>query len=327
MSAASARSSRRPRVVALGGGHGLYAMLRALTLLDVDITAVVTVADDGGSSGRLRREMPGQLPPGDLRMALAALARDGADGALWRETFQHRFGGHGALAGHPVGNLVLAGLCDILGDPVAALDAAGSVLGARGRVLPVATVPLEIVAQVEGLESDTSAVRQIRGQVAVAATPGRVRSVRIEPSDAAACPQAVQAIEDADLVTLGPGSWFTSVVPHLVLPGIVQALQRTTAELLVALNLEPQPGETEGFSPEQHLDVVSAHAPDLRIDTVLADADAVPLPGRLQAATEALGARLLLRSVAVPGRPHHDPPALAAVLREVLDGSPGRGAE
>lgn len=309
---------RRPSVVALGGGHGLYAILRALTRLDVEVTAVVTVADDGGSSGRLRRELPGQLPPGDLRMALSALVGPDEHGLLWRDTFQHRFGGHGALTGHPVGNLVLAGLAEVLGDPVAALDAAGAMLGVRGRVLPVSTTPLEIVAQVEGLESDETVVRQIRGQVAVASTPGRVVAVSVEPADAIACPEAVRAIENADLVTLGPGSWFTSVVPHLVLPGIAQALERTRAHRLVALNLEPQPGETEGFSPEQHLDVVSAHAPHLRIDTVLADTGAVPLPGRLTAATDAIGARLVLARIAVPGRPEHDPEALAGVLAEVL---------
>lgn len=312
-------SGTRLRVVALGGGHGLYAMLRALTLLDVDITAVVTVADDGGSSGRLRRELPGQLPPGDLRMALSALAAPDDRSALWRDTFQHRFGGHGALTGHPVGNLVIAGLAEVLGNPVAALDAAGAMLGVRGRVLPVSTTPLEIVADVEGLESDQSVVRRIRGQVAVASTPGRVMSVAVEPADAQACPEAVRAIENADLITLGPGSWFTSVVPHLVLPGIAQALARTSAHRLIVLNLEPQPGETEGFSPEQHLDVVSAHAPHLRIDTVLADSGAVPLPGRLAAATEAIGARLILDRVAVTGRPEHDPEALSGVLMQVLE--------
>ncbi len=151
--------ARRPRVVALGGGHGLHAMLSALVLLDVDITAVVTVADDGGSSGRLRREVPGIVPPGDLRMALAALAEPDPSGLLWTKTFQHRFQGQGALAGHPVGNVVLVGLSQVLGDPVAALDAAGELLGARGRVLPMACEPLDFVAQVQGLDEDPDAVR------------------------------------------------------------------------------------------------------------------------------------------------------------------------
>ncbi|MTD13954.1 uridine diphosphate-N-acetylglucosamine-binding protein YvcK [Nakamurella sp. YIM 132087] len=295
-------------------------MLGALALLDdVDITAVVTVADDGGSSGRLRREVPGIVPPGDLRMALAALAAPDDRGELWARTFQHRFTGEGALTGHPVGNLLLVGLTQVLGDPVAALDAAGALLGARGRVLPMSTVPLEIVADVAGVDADPRDVRRIRGQVAVASTPGRVRSVAVEPADAEVCPAAADAIAAADLVILGPGSWFTSVLPHLLLPGLRLALEKTGAHRLVVLNLAPQPGETEGFSPEQHLDVLSAHAPTFRIDTVLADTDAVALPGRLSAAAGDRGARLDLAGIAVPGAPRHDPPALARALRRVLD--------
>lgn len=310
--------SRRLQVVSLGGGHGLYAMLSALVELDVDVTAVVTVADDGGSSGRLRREVPGIVPPGDLRMALAALAAPGRQGELWATTFQHRFAGEGALTGHPVGNIVLVGLVQVLGSTVAALDAMGGVLGARGRVLPMSSVPLDIVAEVEGLEDDPAAVRRIRGQVAVAATPGRVRTVTLEPADAPGCAEAIEAIGHADLVILGPGSWFTSVLPHLMLPDIAKALVASTAHRLVVLNLAPQPGETEGFSPEQHLDVLSAHAPDFRIDTVLADRTAVDLPGRLDAAATRIGARLDLAEIAYPGTARHDPVALAHALEPVL---------
>ncbi len=312
------RSCRRPKVVALGGGHGLHAMLSALVRLEADVTAVVTVADDGGSSGRLRREVPGIVPPGDLRMALAALATPDADGQLWASTFQHRFAGEGALTGHPVGNLVLVGLTQVMGSTVAALDAMGKVLGARGRVLPMSCEPLDIIAEVEGLEDDTAVVRRIRGQVAVAATPGRVRSVAIDPPDAPGCVEAMAAIDAADLVILGPGSWFTSVLPHLMLPDIAGALVRCRAHRLVVLNLAPQPGETEGFSPEQHLDVLSAHAPEFRIDAVLADSDAVSLPGRLAMAAERMGARLELAPIAFPATPRHDPVALARALRTVL---------
>lgn len=308
----------RPRVVALGGGHGLHAMLSALVQLDADLTAVVTVADDGGSSGRLRREVPGIVPPGDLRMALAALAAPDSDGQLWATTFQHRFSGEGALTGHPVGNLVLVGLTQVMGSTVAALDAMGHVLGARGRVLPMSCEPLDIVAEVEGLEDDTALVRRIRGQVAVAATPGRVRTVAIDPPNAPGCPEAIAAIGQADLVILGPGSWFTSVLPHLMLPDIADALIASAADRLVVLNLAPQPGETEGFSPEQHLDVLSAHAPQFRIDTVLADSDAVALPGRLAAAAKRMGARLELARIAYPATPRHDPAALARALGPVL---------
>ena len=314
----------RARVVALGGGHGLHVMLGALLRLDVDITAVVTVADDGGSSGRLRREVPGIVPPGDLRMALTALAGDDEGGQLWSRTFQHRFAGEGALTGHPVGNVVLVGLTQVLGDPVAALDAAGRMLGARGRVLPMSVHPLDIVADVVGIDEDPHAVRRIRGQVAVASTPGRVQSVSVEPTDAPACPEAVAAVSHADLIVLGPGSWFTSVLPHMLLPELAAALVQTQARRLVVLNLAPQPGETEGFSPEQHLDVLSQHAPAFRIDHVLADRNAVALPGRLATATQRLGATLILDDIAVSGQPRHDPEALGRSLRPLVSAASAR---
>lgn len=325
------------RAVALGGGHGLYATLSALRLLTDDVTAVVTVADDGGSSGRLRRELA-MLPPGDLRMALTALAAapsggDSAAGAdrgtavtaagnRWVEVFQHRFGGHGALAGHAVGNLILAGLIEVLGDPVAALDQARQLLGAQGRVLPMCTSPLDIEADVSGLDGgsgDPAAIRRIRGQVAVATTPGRVRRVRLSPAEPQACVQAVHAVREADVIVLGPGSWFTSVLPHLLVPALHDALLAARGCRIVVLNLVPQPGETAGFSPEQHLDVLSGHAPELTIDAVLADDDAVSTPGRLLGAVRALGGRLFLdRLAAGGGRDRHDPAALAALLRKVL---------
>jgi uncharacterized cofD-like protein len=305
------------RAVALGGGHGLYATLAALRRLTDDVVAVVTVADDGGSSGRLRREL-GILPPGDLRMALSALADDGA-GARWARVFQHRFGGNGALAGHAVGNLLLAGLVEVLGDPVAALDEACRLLGVRGRVLPMCSEPLDIEAEVSGLNGEPEVVRRIRGQVAVATTPGRVHRVRLLPERPAACEQAVQAVRDADLIVLGPGSWFTSVLPHLLVPALRDALTRANGRRVVVLNLVPQPGETAGFSPEQHLHVFSRHAPGLFVDAILADIDAVPLPGRLTSAAQVLGAKAHLAPLAAAGaRDRHDPAALAALLERVL---------
>jgi uncharacterized cofD-like protein len=306
----------RLRAVALGGGHGLHATLSALRLLTDDIVAVVTVADDGGSSGRLRREL-GVLPPGDLRMALSALARDDS-GERWATVFQHRFRGTGALAGHAVGNLLLAGLVEVLGDPVAALDEACRLLGVRGRVLPMCTEPLDIEADVTGLNGEPEVMRKIRGQVAVATTPGRVQRVRLLPERPVACEQAVQAVLDADLIVLGPGSWFTSVLPHLLVPALHGALTRARGRRVVVLNLVPQPGETAGFSPEQHLDVLSRHAPELTVDAVLADTDAVPMPGRLTSAAGRLGAKAYLgRLVAEGTRDRHDPAALATLLDRV----------
>ena len=310
---------RRPKIVALGGGHGLWAILNALKTLDVDITAIVTVADDGGSSGRLRREFPTMVPPGDLRMALDALTPDDDYGHLWGTTFQHRFAGEGVLAGHPVGNLLLVGLVEVTGSPVAALDAAAALLRCRGRVLPMSCVPLQIVADVTGLDEDGSALRRIRGQVAVATTPGRVVNITVEPADAPACPEALTALAEADLITLGPGSWLTSVLPHLMLRDLRDAIAASPAHRMVVLNLEPQPGETDGFSPEQHLEVVSAQAPDCHIDTVLADEGSVVLPQRLASAANRIGARLVLRAVAdAGGAPRHDPAALADALAPLI---------
>jgi uncharacterized cofD-like protein len=307
-----------PKAVALGGGHGLYATLSALRLLTDAVTAVVTVADDGGSSGRLRGEL-GVLPPGDLRMALAALADDGPSGARWGRLFQHRFGGTGALAGHAVGNLLLAGLIEVLGDPVVALDEACALLGVRGRVLPMSAEALVIEAEVTGLGKDPDTISRIRGQVAVASTPGRVRRVWLHPRRPRACRQAVDAVRAAEVVLLGPGSWFTSVLPHLLVPELRKALLDTPARRVVVLNLAPQPGETAGFSPEQHLDVLCQHAPELRIDAVLADTHAVPVAERLQHSAAALGARAVLAPIGEPdGSPRHNPSALADAVRSVL---------
>lgn len=310
------------RAVALGGGRGLRTTLTALRRITEEVTAVVTVADDGGSSGRLRREL-GVLPPGDLRQALAALAAAERGGKLWKDVFQHRFGGDGALAGHAVGNLVLGGLFEVLGDPVAALDEARQLLGVTGRVLPMSPEPLEIEAEVAGLDNG-GALRRIRGQVAVASTPGRVHRIsvhspRTTAREPVACPEAVRAVLDSDVVFLGPGSWFTSVLPHLLVPELHEALLRTEAMKVVILNLVPQPGETAGFSPEQHLDVLCEHAPELRVDAVVADRASVPTPARLCQAASELGARAYLAAVAEPteaGR--HDPDALAACVREAL---------
>lgn len=309
-----------PKVVALGGGHGLAASLTALRTLSGSVTAVVTVADDGGSSGRLRAEL-GMLPPGDLRMAFAALARSGPDGALTADLLQHRFAGTGQLAGHPVGNLLLAGLVDLLGDPVEALDTLGRLLGIRGRVLPVSPEPMDIVADVVGLDpAQPYRVSQVRGQVAVATTTGQVISVRPVPHRPVACHEAVAAILAADYVVLGPGSWFSSVLPHLVVPDILAALSSTAARRILVLNLAPQAGETSGFTPETHLEVLAAHAPALTLDIVLADPATVADARQLQRAADVLGARLVLASVGVPdGSPRHDPQLLATAYQRVFE--------
>jgi uncharacterized cofD-like protein len=308
-----------PRVVALGGGHGLAAALAAWRRITPQLTAVVTVADDGGSSGRIRRELP-VLPPGDLRMALAALASENERTQAMAQLLQHRFGGSGVLAGHPVGNLVLTGLAEMHdGDTVRALDDLCQLLGARGRVLPMADVPLDLVAQVESIDPDDPArVRRIRGQVAIAGTPGRVREILVSPSDPPVNPAVLDAIAAADVVTLGPGSWYTSVLPHLLVPRLRKALEATQARVVVVLNLEPQPGETDGFSPEEHLTVLRAHMGGVALHTVIADADSVVDRHGLLSAVHDSGAELVLAPVAIDGAPRHDPARLAQALATVV---------
>jgi uncharacterized cofD-like protein len=309
----------RPKVVALGGGHGLAATLRALTHVDADVTAIVTVADDGGSSGRLRRELE-ILPPGDLRMALAALAGEDDWAQTWGRLLQHRFPGSGPLGGHAVGNLLLAGLAETTSGMVEALDLVGRLVGARGRVLPASVTPLEIVAEVLGLDpTDPLATTRVVGQVAVATTEGDVCALHLTPEDPPACPEAVQAVLDADFVVLGPGSWLTSVITHLLIPELREALFKTAATRVVTLNLAPQPGETDGYSPETHLEVLCAHAPELTVDVVVADEARVLDTRGLMSAVESAGGRLVLAPVSLAdGTPRHDPTRLGAVYAELM---------
>ena len=308
-----------PVVVALGGGHGLAASLRALRLLTDRITAVVTVADDGGSSGRLRDEF-GVLPPGDMRMALAALCDDTEWGHQWRDVLQHRFAGDGPLGGHAVGNLLIAALWDLLGDTVGGLDLVGRLLNARGRVLPMASVPLNIEANVMGADPGHSfEITTVIGQAAVAMTKGRVLSVRLNPQEPPACDEAVAAIHAAEWVILGPGSWFTSVIPHLLVPGIHDALINTRAKRVLTLNLVMNTVETVGFSAKNHLEVLAAHAPELRLDVVLADPGVIGDEALVRRVAGNMGAELVLASVGDrERRGQHDSLRLAAAYRDII---------
>ena len=306
-----------PHVVALGGGHGLAASLSALRRITDRITAIVTVADDGGSSGRLRSEL-GVLPPGDLRMALSALCDDSEWGRTWRDLLQYRFTSGGDLDQHAVGNLLIVALWNQLGDTVAGLDWVGRLLGARGRVLPMASVPLEIEADV--LEGDGSR-GVVHGQSAVALARGQIEHVRLVPSSPPACPEAVDAVFEADWIVLGPGSWYTSVLPHLLVPDLADALLTTSARRLVNLNLAPAGEvETAGMGATELLGVIGDHAPALRIDVVVADPRSVEDVHALEKRAESLGARLLLRQVGVgDGSPRHDPLRLAAAFGDAFE--------
>jgi uncharacterized cofD-like protein len=306
-------------VVALGGGHGLAASLRALRRVTGDLTAVVTVADDGGSSGRLRQEFD-VLPPGDLRMALAALCGDDDWGRTWERVVQHRFSGDGPLGGHSVGNLLITALWQETGGTVAGLDWLAALLEARGRVLPCSDVPLTIVAAVQGLVPDRpEEATLVRGQVAVATTPGRVLEVALEPADPPACPDALAAVGRAEAIVLGPGSWFTSVLPHLAIPELRRAISGSSAARIVVLNLNAQQGETTDYAAHTYLDVLRDVAPELALTAVIADPRHVEDERRLVAAAGALGAVVHLADIADPERPgHHDPDRLAAAFGTVL---------
>lgn len=302
-------------VVALGGGHGLAATLAALRRVVDRPTAIVTVADNGGSSGRLRGEF-GVLPPGDLRMALAAMCGDDDWGQTWARVVQHRFAGDGEMKGHVIGNLLIVGLWELLGDHVDALDLVGRLLGVQGRVLPMSVSPIDITARVEHGDGREETVR---GQIQVATTTGRIRSIALEPETPSSCPQAVQAVNDADWVVLGPGSWYTSVIPHLMVPDLASAICHSRGRVAVVLNLEPQPGETQHFRPEDHLEALTEHAPDLQIHTVLADRGAVEDVAALTAHVEGIGARLLVADLAADDdAARHDPDRLARALGELI---------
>jgi uncharacterized cofD-like protein len=308
-----------PSIVALGGGHGLAASLSALRRITTNLTAVVTVADNGGSSGRLRDEF-GVLPPGDLRMALAALCGDDRWGQTWARVLQHRFESRGELDGHSVGNLLIVALWELLGDHVDGLDWVAGLLGARGRVLPMATAPLDITADVRGARAERpDEVETVRGQVEVATTPGTVLAVHLDPADPPACPQVLEAVRRADAVVLGPGSWYSSVLPHLLVPELRDALVSTPARLVVTMNLEPHLDETPGLTAADHFEVLLEQAPELKIDTVLADpASVVDMP-RLDAAVGGCGARLQLADLGLDGAPgHHDPEKLGRAYARIL---------
>jgi uncharacterized cofD-like protein len=295
------------RAVALGGGHGLSRSLRALTRVVDHVTAVVTVADDGGSSGRLRRDL-GVLPPGDLRMAMAALCPD-EDLAT---VLQYRFAA-GELAGHSLGNLILVAAQDLTGDVVTGLDEVMRLLDLRGRVLPCTTADVTLSASAGGDRVD--------GQVSVAST-SRVDRVWLEPADVPATPEALLAIRRADLVVLGPGSLYTSILPNLLVPDVAAAVAASLAPVVLVSNLREQPGETEGLDLPDHLAALATHVPDVRVTHLVVHDGPDPAgPGRrLKADPVALRDHVdeVVSADLLDGHDGHDPASLAAVLDGIL---------
>jgi uncharacterized cofD-like protein len=305
------------KVVALGGGHGLAATLTALRSITQNITAVVTVADNGGSSGRLREEFP-IMPPGDLRMALAALCGDDAWGRDWADIMQYRFTSDGPLDGHALGNLLLAALWDRDEDVVVGLDRVGALLKVVGRVLPMTAEPLNIEATFE----NNGVLIDALGQVAVATTSGRLKELRMKPSHPTTRTEVLTALRDADLITMGPGSWFSSVLPHLLVPSLREAIIASPAKKVLLLNLDSNredsdAGEYAGYSPREHCEILAEYAPGLNFDLVVADQH---LAGRGELATylQSRGSTYLeadLRDIENPI--HHDQRKLASTFSHI----------
>lgn len=294
------------KVVGIGGGHGLAATLRAARSYADDVTGVVTVADDGGSSGRLTREL-GIPPPGDIRNCLVALSDDGA----LSELYQHRFD-QGLLTGHTLGNLVIAALTDITGDFSKAVHQAGSLIGVEGRVFPATTALVELGARVEGGE--------IEGQVAVAQTKAPIQAVYLMPDDPPADPGAVEAILAADQIVLGPGSLFTSLIATLLVPGIKRALQDTRAKRVFVCNNRQQKGETEGLDASAHVGALIAHAGADSLDCVVVQVPEVATDGVSvdRAALEFMNVEVI-ESDTCSSSGVHDPEKLGKVLASLHD--------
>ncbi len=299
--------------VAIGGGTGLPLVLGCLVRAGLDPTAVVTVADDGGSSGELRREL-GILPPGDIRNCLVALSEPGNELA---RVFQYRFGGEGRLGGHALGNLVIAALADLEGGFAEGVEAAGRLLGVRGRVIP------STLADVVLSGRDASG-RLITGQANVAMSEGPIRAVCVEPAAPEPNPAAIEAIVHADVIVIGPGSLFTSIIPNLLVARIAEAVASCHGTVVYVCNVANQRGETIGMDAADHVDALCAHGLEGALDVVLV-ADDGSADGGVAAHPQAL-ARIAARGITVVTAPlvdranpmHHDPAKLCAALSAVV---------
>lgn len=308
-------NGRRPNLVALGGGSGLSTLLKGAKQLPLaSLTAVVTVTDDGGSSGRLRQEF-GLPAPGDVRSCLVALAEDEE---LLTRLFSFRFPGEGPTGGHSLGNLFMIALTHLTGDFPQAVRLAGEVLRTRGQVLPATEANVHLVAE-------TQEGQLVVGETAISAA-GPPKRLALSPPDAPALPAVLEALRRADMVVLGPGSLFTSLIPNLLVRGIAETLTARGAFTVYVANLVTQPGETQGFSLRDHVRALQHYAPQLKLDVVLVNS--APLPPEVAARYGAAGAQAIqveaLEDVAVvaedllavtpQGTLRHDPQRLSRAL-------------
>ncbi|QPK93759.1 uridine diphosphate-N-acetylglucosamine-binding protein YvcK [Actinomyces sp. zg-332] len=305
-----------PKVVALGGGHGLFATLQALKHITRNLTAVVTVGDDGGSSGRIREQIP-VLPPGDLRMALTAMCDDTDWGNTWSKVLQHRFTSSGDLNEHSVGNLLITALWQLFDDPVIGLEWVGKLLDANGRVLPAANEPVDI----SGKAYIDGEYRFIKGQANMAKAWGNFVDVKICPENPVVSDEVVKVISEADWLVLGPGSWYTSVIPHLLIPKLRDALIESKAKCVLNMNLISNTAETTGMSIVDHVKEFVKYAPNFQIDIIIADPSSCEDTDDLYNIASEYGAKVMLRSVhSSRNKALHDSLRLASALRDAFEG-------
>ncbi len=246
------RRGRGPKIVAIGGGTGLATLLRGLKNHTSNLTAIVTVADDGGSSGRLRQTL-GVLPPGDFRNCIAALADDEA---LTTQLFQYRFGGDDGLGGHSFGNLFISAMAEVTGSFERALVESSRVLAIRGQVLPSTLRNVTLVGE---LAVEGEAISRVEGESAIPLAPGAIQRVYLQPEDVEAYPAAIKALLEADLIVLGPGSLYTSLLPNLLVPDLAAAIASSRAVKVYVSNTATQPGETDGYSVLDHVQAIERH--------------------------------------------------------------------
>ena len=313
------RRERGPRIVVIGGGHGIATVLRGLKEHTNNLTAVVSVADDGGSSGELRRSL-GILPPGDIRNCLAALSDDEA---LLTQLFQYRFGEDSGLGGHSFGNLFISALTDITGSFEKAIAESGRALSVHGQVLPSTLHNIKLVADVQLPDARTEV--RVEGESQIPRTAGRVRRVWLEPDDASAYPPVIQAVLAADMIVIGPGSLYTSLLPNILVRDLLQAIQSSRALKIFISNVATQPGETDLYTSGDHIRSLEEQVGSALVDVIICnswyDADFgngvqwVRTDERLER-----DPRLYLSDLADHRQPeHHDAVKLAQVLMDIYN--------
>jgi len=307
---------RGPKIVAIGGGHGLSTLLRGLKRYTSNITAIVTVADDGGSSGRLRREL-GVLPPGDFRNCIAALADDEA---LTTQLFQYRFGNGTGLNGHSFGNLFITAMVEVSGSFERAILESGRVLAVQGHVLPSTLHDVTLMAD---LQAEAVGLSRVTGESSITEAGGAIERVYLEPDDAPAYPDAVRALLEADLIVAGPGSLYTSILPNLLVPDIARAVAASQALKVYICNIATQRGETDGYSVGDHVAALEAHVGGGLFPIVLANdnLDAPPEAGLVQVEFPPdAGYRVITADLVDSAHPwRHDSDKLARVLVRLVE--------